>query len=326
MTLSVLTPASYTRNSAAMWALIAALVSSGGFTLLRGSDGVSTYVDATPSVSGGGTGAGGFDNPRAWVVLRDPNGNRELCIQRDASAAGTTGVSFRLKYSAGGFGSTGATATVVPDNGTGQIICGGGSDASPSFSNFLGSTANVFKLGASIDADGMGGPAGFRAWTIPNGGGTPVMFLALEPMADGSYSPTDPDPVVIVASGSGAGYLSFQATATGQPWARAWLRKGLSGEGFVTVGLMNLSDGSTTVVPNTGGEDHMVGGQIGVPCTWIRRSSLAAPAGLKGVSQFLRMKTATVNSGQQTATDGVHVDGVVIGDFIVPWTDTAFPL
>lgn len=158
-----------------------------GWTVTQSSDG-STYNGAGDQITSPGAGAGGMSNDGAWFDVREPSGagGRTWSFQVITVAS----ESWRIKMSAAaGFG-VGTATQVGADNGDEVILCGGGTDASPT-GGFTFPANGTYRVHI-IAEDVAVGPVGNQCWgfwffVTATGTGALSTWFAQEPMAVNSY-------------------------------------------------------------------------------------------------------------------------------------------
>lgn len=194
-----------------------------GWTVSCSSDGL-TYNAAGDQITTNLTGAGGFHNTNAWIVLREPGGRREWCYQH------TTGLLWRIKYSALSrfiIGSPGITR--VPQAADEQVICGSGSDAAPVGANFHNSSQH--RVHIVCQSTPISGCYPFLFWVTLSPGTTEAPGAVWqEPMAPGSYDALDADPCIVGAATAGSNMSAIFSTSS-----KAWFAYGLGGATFTAL-------------------------------------------------------------------------------------------
>src|SRR5438105_8609285 len=268
-----------------------------GWTVLRSSDG-TTYNSSGDQITVAGSGAGGMANNLAWSVIRQPagtqapfSGTRQLCVQRQSS--GNTQWRVKYSYSAGfSGGSPGATQT--PSATDEQILYGGGTDASPTFTTLFNSDG-LYNLHIAV---GNVEPFGFWSVAYPTGGGNPNHVFMMDPMQAGFPSQED-DPYVFFLNQAGpfTGGVSMNLAgySTGSSQGpKGFLKHGLAGEGFVLIpGMFYAQTPSLTlVVPDGAGTNPASGKDDLLPVLYARNNGQTAPIGFKGVSTFMHFRSA----------------------------------
>lgn len=296
-------------GAAAMWNVIAMWIAAGA-TKLADSDG-TTYSSSGVQVTSGSAGAGGLGNTSAWVRIRFLDG-REVTIQR-----GSSGTSWRFQYSAIDHftgGSPGATQT--PSAADGVLRFGGGTNASPTYNALFTSDATYKLYG------GAGGAAdGWWFGTVVIAGGAASGGMYMDPLP----APTtdDDDGCVIGIGVSGASFtktnISNNSAAITGAGVFGWLKYGLAGSGYVAIPALVIGDSAGDMWPLVAGTNpHTTKDAIRL-IEYGRKSSLAAPAGPKGVSAFVAWN-ASSRSTLETYSIGSTRDRIIFGDVNFPWS------
>jgi len=300
----------------AMWNLISKLISV-GWTKTQDSDG-TTYSNTGTQVTGGGSGANGLMNTRAWVVLRSPAGagGRQLCIQCTFS----NGEYWRIKYSTTA-GFTGGTpdATTVPSATDEAIVFGGGTDASPG-------TVAYFQTGGTyyqqVIADNAA-PYGVFMICYQKVTGTCWTALVLDPLVTNTYPVGEQDALTTyVYYNSGLEIMTTTSLSSEGTGPASWLAYGLGGAGFVrTPALFYTNISGIQIAPGAIGQNAITGEDETFPVLYGRRGSLGAPVGYKGVSSLMTWK------GSNRATGDTYNSKAraIFGDISVPWDGTTTP-
>jgi hypothetical protein len=197
---------------------------SAGWTSVADSDGL-TYSAAGTQITHSSTGAGGFQNARAWMRLRDPSGRREIVLQNIVIGALNGTGSWRMKVSEfSRFTGGSPAATVTPAASDEQVLVGGGSDASPTGANWGGAaTLRVHIVAENVS---IGGVWPFQVeCTNPGTATQSGSQIFCEAMAPGSYDAADAAPCVWF----GAGNALFSNSASG------WAAYGTGSQTWVTM-------------------------------------------------------------------------------------------
>lgn len=295
-----------------------------GWTVTKSSDG-TTYNPTGDQITSGNSGAGGMANNSAWFVIKSPSTTfpRQICFQR-----GTTNLVWRVKYSGtSGYVTGSPTATVVPSAADDQIIFGGGTDASPTFAQLL-STDNTYRM--NVVCGGAAENYTFFFFTNINGSSIATTNIFLDVMMPGTYPAADIDPSVINIEYNNASALNSNlGSVTTSP--RGWLRKGLSGEGFVRIqglGLYTIGNGTITYPGGAGVNSFTTNDEV-IPMTYARLSSQTSPVGWKGVSSLITVNGVFRASGDTlsvaTTKDKLILSGVTTSTSIfvsIPWNGT----
>jgi len=170
------------------------LVNNLGFTVPRSGDGLAAFDDTGTSViTSGFSGANGFANNDAWLVVQDPAGEYEWLFQRNASD-----VSWEVAYSAVAGFTGGAAATKPTATDEVQIIDG---------TLFIAN--NFYRWHLEGDDAPISGVYRWSAIATTNGTGLGRTWIGHEALAPGSF-PTlvgtraapitgEPDPSIQIA-------------------------------------------------------------------------------------------------------------------------------
>jgi hypothetical protein len=324
------------------------VLKSAGWTVPESSDG-TTYNASGDQISHASSGAGGMENNYAWFVIRDPGSSHEWCFQR-----GTTNLVWRVKMSSLDKFSGGS-----PDNNTvssatdEQIMFGGGTDASPTFSTlFFTDNAYRFHVIAQDTAVGTEAPIyGFCAFSTKVGTGIPTTFIFQEPMALDTFpelssgtraSPVlgDPDPAIygcsysssgvnFLAAGN-AGTYSWNSSNTSGNTPKAWRKMNYDGEAFLGFASANFYCGNYTsgkVAPGSvsigAGSDPCSGQEIMLPLIIGRTVRGTTYTGLKGFCE--NMKLRTVYKNYPNVVDLTTDAKVYVQDLVLPWENNTIP-
>lgn len=305
-------------SATAVWLLAAALVAA-GWAVTSDSDG-TTYNAAGGQVTGGGTGAHGLGNANAWIRISSPSVGgqiRELTFQLGVAA----NKSWRIKYSASARFIGGSPAAAVTPSSTDEVfMSGGGTDSSPTF------LSNAFPNDASyrwhISCGGSTELYSFLAFGMTSGGTTttgPNIFLDI--MANNSHPTEDIDPAVVGYiqndfSSTHYGTTFTYTNVTNPAGARAWLGPTSAAGASITSNNVNVllgaySDNSGLANPWTTKDDLL-------PLFWLKRTSGASPAGLKGLSTLF--KIGTIARTNMDTCDVIGTKDMVYHSFFwVPW-------
>ena len=315
----------------AMYLLVTTMVSA-GWTIKASGDGVSNY-DSTggTAITGGGTGAHGYDNNNAWIRIQAPavnggsvvNQTREWIFQRGP----TNNKGWRFKYSASaGFTGGSPSITQTPSSTDEVTMLGGGTDAAPA------ATANWFTTDATYRWHIMcGGSAefySFNVFAVVTGSVTPSQGMFMDVLATGSYPTSDVDPCVTYCSplsvynsqNTFAQLGGAITTATSPAQARAWMgatsAAGVAVTGTNSVGIGMAPYGNTT--------SSVMGGSVSIgtnpfsakddmlPAWYLRPGSSVSPSGVKGCSTLFSYGSV-IRQFMDTADVAGTKDRVFIG-------------
>lgn len=172
------------RRRDVLWIILSAFIEA-GWRIVKSGDGLSTYsstsesaltnndvTDTTNYEPNDGTTfakiAGSTANNKAWFVVKPAAGathQAELCLQQIGSGGDLNDYQFRAKFSVGGFSAGSPSATRVPAAAAGDevVLCGGGTDASPTGTEML-SWDLGFRFNLFIDSSSATPYAWCRCW------------------------------------------------------------------------------------------------------------------------------------------------------------------
>lgn len=214
------------------------------------------------------------------------------------------------------------TATIVPGGSDAVTACGGGTDASPTFT-LVWTTAGGFNWGMWADD---AAPYGFGAWafdsstllTTTNGG--QFMFDA---MASGTFTADIEPYITYVGQGGGSWLLSSASGSTlvtESTGPQTWFRAGQSNQQYVAAPSVNwyCTSVSGAILPQQAGTNPWNGKWFGIPVYYMRPAALSSPGGYKGVSNYLLVAGISRQSGS-VGTLNTPGDVVVIGEVLHPW-------
>lgn len=234
------------------------------------------------------------DLQRPWVEVSSPDGAHNFIFQCTVSYSDAL---WRIKWSPTPF--TGGT----PDEETcgsspdEVVLLGGGTDASPSGTSCCDGTdtARVLYMGCDDAA-----PYGLWAHVHFQSGGGSDTFLALDPLAPGSYDPSDPHPYVIYRPVADpfmdSTYINLQNVLmyVDGSWT------------FGGAGEMFGWGSSGRVFPDDAGTDPINNSDISLPCIYGRNTDLPAPNGWKGVSSLFEISGVVRNNGDTASRDSAR--------------------
>lgn len=275
-----------------------------GFTVPKSSDG-TTYNSSGDQITGFGTGANGMNNNLAWFIIREPSSGRAWCVQR----ASANNYSARVKYSrSGDFTGGSPSATVTPSATDEQILLGGGTDASPTFSQMMTNGGGDRWHAIAYDAAVNGvyefyftanGTPGYNARTT----------WANIALAAGSYHPSDTDPSI-----QRCYYGASNAWTYTSQW-KYWHRYGLSGA--VWVANTQAQGLFGTALPQYDSEFQRI------PLLWGQ-----ATYGWKGASHRLMCNPCYSQAGYEyPSTVDLATNALLIENYVSrPWPNSVTPL
>lgn len=306
----------------------------------------------------------GLGNSRAWIMMRQPvgtgsvgyyTGKRMIVIQKGTNA---THHDWRIKYSlTGGFIRGQANSGSTPAGaGDSVYICGGGTDATPTFSTIFLNTANGASRHVAMANDGLSGeqsPFGVYSvsWAAGGGGGTVGahhMFM-IDPLEVATNNPADVDPFAFYAeqsAGSPGALRSSNVTSTdptktytnSNGAVSAWFRYGQAAASFENIcGAVYFTWGASDnfirqLVPGDGTAGQVIALGTNVhngfddffPVPYVRRAGEGGNTGYKGVSSLVRW-LGTARSIGDTFTLVTTRDMISLRAAVIPW-DGSVPL
>ena len=282
---------------------------SAGWTVKSSSDG-STYNATGDQITTSSSGAGGINNTRSWFRIQQPGSiARELTIQNT-----TAGTSWRVKYStSAGFTGGSPAATVTPTATDEQVIYGSGTDASPSGATLFSSSGSS-RLNVAVG--GIAENYSFYMISTALGSSNPNAIFYFDVLQPFSIASEDQDPCVMYISSSTTPTLITESSNA----VRGWLKKGLSGEGFVNIPACAYYSGSNTIVaPNALGTHPINQVEILIPVIYMRKSSLSSPTGYKGVSTLLKFCSRAKDQNLTALTVSTINDYIQFDTVALPW-------
>jgi hypothetical protein len=318
----------------AMYQLKTVLVSA-GWTVTKSGDGLSAFGAASDIITSGLAGANGLDNGKAWFVIQQPGAiPRQFCIQRQTTTGASTSMYWRIKYSkAAGFTGGSPSATVTPSATDEVVLIGTGTDASPTFPNYVCfANDNQFRFNCFADD---ASPYGFHSWSWIMSTAQTSHGFGLEPLT--AAAPEDPDPAVVVLSSS---------NTVNVPWTNAFFRETTTASGggawigstffkfsssVPALGLVGPSSNSFPSLDFWGlSYDNPFNGKDDLfPITAIAefQSAQAPYHYYKGICSILRgCAQATGRISGQLYSITTSRDGVLVGHTVLPWDGASTPL
>ncbi len=261
---------------------------------------------------------------RNWWRVRMANTTAEFVFQHNNASVQHQ---WRIKFSPTGFVGGTPSATQVPSATDEVVLCGGGTDASPSYTQIFSTTDGSYRTNIMCqDA----APYGFWMACFPNGGGSPNGGMMLDPVAQANGADTFQYVVYLSQSNGNAYRMSSGAldftTENGASSPRAYLSTTLSAANFVSV--LPLSTGffgaSTNTMSGFLGTNVFDSKDTLLATPYVRRSALVAPVGHKGFSTFMRLYSGPRLTGD-TVSESTTRDRIIIGEVALPW-DGSTPL
>jgi hypothetical protein len=317
--------ASVVKNPTAEFAIFSLkqALSGAGWNVPQWSDGVTLY-------SGGHllTSWTQITASRAWVRVQMPSTTREFIFQRSSTAGNANSHFWRVKYCPKGGFTTGATATVTPSATIEYVLCGGGTDASPTPGSPFGFTpgatpASEVSFTCNIVVDNAV-PYGFCLWGcdyLLN----PVGRIFCDPLLNGTSGSNDEDAYVVCCQNgvdtngwSGTGLTSETTSVNGMAcFFSASITAGSQCTNVI-IPSMALNAAATVIAPRNLGTNTYSYKEEAPRAFYVRRAAATPPNGYKGVSTLFRMGTTYRTSGELLSF-ATKNDYIRIGDIWVVW-------
>ena len=316
--------------------MIVEMLVAAGWTYKASGDGLSAYSATGKVFTGTGSGAGGWNNNRAWARLAAPDGIREICVQHNANQGVRLKTSTSAKFVGGSPG-----AVTVPGATDERVLWGAGTDGTPTLTTWFSTgtlTGSVKWQGYASSA----APYGFWVAGATTPAGAMTNGLMLDPVQS---VPEDPDPVVWHIGTStgfnrgGLGSTSIHSStsypASGGSQAGSWghMDTAVSVFGYVMPSIysagemsMGLQTGSLTYA--TGPSNHVVNPFNGkhemLPVMWFRPANVASLGnpGIKGWSKFMRWTTVPRTNFVDTLD---NKRWICVGLVWLPWDGITAP-
>lgn len=305
------------------WYQFKEALKTGGWTVTQSGDGTNYS-----SVSDNITNATVMNNTRAWYVLTQPvvDGYQKfICVQ-----PGTTKSQGRVKISWTGFNIGSPSGTVVPAAADEKVILGSGTDATPTYENFMNSTATSIRSNIIIgDADSK--YAFFWMCNRITTGGFGSLFM-IDRVADAHA--LDIDPYIYYMYGDTTypstlnSYSSTILTSTtNSSKLFCWIRKGYSDQVFAK-GFFNFFNQGISVANNyfvgllgTSGYD---GSDVLLPALVFVSGQINASSLLTSMTLYKgQMVNMQLNGTNRVALDtGTSKLKVYNGPCVFPWNGT----
>lgn len=322
--------------------LLAEMLVAAGWSYKGSGDGLSAYSATGKVFTGTGTGAGGWNNARAWARLASPGGaggGREIVLQHNAANG------LRVKYSAAATFNGGTPSAIATPSATDErYIQGGATDATPTYCTLFYSTGVVTGLDRFLGAAMSVAPYGFWYAGCRAGGATAAYSaLMMDPVTS---VPEDPDPVVWYASRSNVDAFKYIGNypmsgaapgiiAPGSNSTGCWAHMNVSKVDFISVDPWGFAtsptDGVTpSTITNTGiirgsglSPNPFNGKDDALPVTYGRHVAWQAPTGIKGWSTLARW------TGIPRATfsdDFANRQWIAVGNLWLAWDGVTPPI
>lgn len=284
----------------AIFVLLTQMEAEGGWTRTHDSDGQSGgYRTSAPfTVTGYGSGANGLGNASAFIALESPDATLWISFQR-----GSTHDQWRVKAAAEPFAVAGDD-THVPGttvSGDQHTLCGGGSDASPTFQGLYTAASLTGRWQVYVDA-----PTGSAMGQCFDTGGSVTRTFVLFDKTTG-VSPDDRPWISRAAwhaTNNVCGYPDGCSVSNATPGSYL-LAKRINHFGATkawnTLDLVWLCNGDVTILSNAAAVPTVDpgGGEWFMPVLYQRRTTFNNP-GIQGQSTCLRL---TTNMASRTTGD-----------------------
>ncbi len=322
--------------------LKALLVAQGWEVVASGTGTGGTYGAAgsgTPDVIAS---AANVNTNNGWLRLRMPSVGsvqRELVVQWQAPSGANLNLRVKYSYAAGfvtapsGAGVLGAG--VAPSAADEVFVAGGGTDASPTFYSWGGSSTSM-----RVHACAGGAAEGYGFWVAayPVAGGNPECAWVFEPLVAGTYAAEDVDPYVHYLAGARAFVNPFYEQELRAPSSSSvrlvtWIARGLAQQAWRTVvacqrhesvGDLGL-EGNLGVNPYSGKDDIcpiFYARWSGAP---VSDGTTTSPYAAKGVGQMMYWLASVARVTGDVLTVDATRDRIVLRAVCVPW-DGSTPL
>jgi len=263
-------------------------------------------------------------NPKAWFVVKSQVGNASLCIQMGDIADGF--VSLRIKFSAGGFSTSGISSTTCPGPTTGsdeKVIWGSGTNSVPGTTDWYLNAVNPRNTRFHCGVDDSNTIP--LAWFVTQTNASDLITSALLWDFLTGLNSGDTNPHAVVASGAGSSTDLRYGVMAPSTWDNEAL-VGTPGRNWVgRLGTLT-QELQMAYLTNANGPLHLSTGvntasQLSddVPPILARRSTVATPNGIKGQSQLLKLQGSARTFGFPTSIGGGTNNWIAAGPFLVPY-------
>jgi len=339
-------------NNAELFYRFKELLKTANWKVKKSSDGTTVFstAGAEDGLTGFGTGAGGMNNNKCWIVLEMPSAmygyTRQLLIEKRDNDVRY----WRVAYSVSGFDlSTGVNASTAPTSTDVREMNSMFNTYGQTYTNMGG--GGPFEAGCRVlMAADNASPSGFWVAGVsaidPTNKSLMKGWLYLDPMATGSYAvPTannsltgDVDPYILCGTHYhdqatlNNGFYYANLRTDGNFPSYGWFKYGVSGQAmyprFRTESLRSTIDYTGLVANPYNGKD------VTAPVYWVNNnagSGLSAYSGntvptlgtqammVKGVSTLLRLCCQVRANGDTLSVGSGTRDRIVIRDFALPW-------
>jgi hypothetical protein len=301
-----------------MWLFKEGLKAAGCIHWSSGSGTGGTFTTTAGNVNDVLTSGEKFARNYSWWQGYWADG-RQISIQK---GNGNDNDIWRVVYSiAATFVGGSPSATVARTATDQQYVIG---DASNYWYLFNYSQGGITRIKAMIqDA----APYGFWLWGHPAGGAYGSCQLFKDPLADGTYAPTDPDPYIWGGQSISSG--SYRNWAYGSDYALSFYSSNMYTGGsfgylngiWTCIPALTYSDATTYNMIDNGmflstnpytGKDEML------PVMYARYAGYPTVQGFKGVSTLFRWLGIQRSIGSTLTKDSAR-DRIVLGRVSAPW-------
>lgn len=260
-------------------------------------------------------------NARSWFCVRIPSGSRGFTFQHDATSNAT--VSWRIKYSPGGFATTGTqvnNTTPGPVTGSEEIILlGGGTDASPTFAA-LWTTVNAVYRTNMLAENEAPYPWWFGNWSLGGGQAVAQTAMVFDSLLSGSYDLTDQDPYMIYFRQASNTPFTAAGVSSITIGPVAYFRRGLTGAtGSNITGLRYLDAANNITVPSGLPTNPLTNSDEIFPIPYARASANGAFGGWKGFGNLMKWTGQNRNCGDTLSINSAR-DHIVIANCALSWS------
>ena len=305
------------------WYQFKEALKTGGWTVTQSGDGTS-YSAVTDLI----TNATIMNNSRAWYILTQPivDGYQKfICIQ-----PGGTKSQARVKLSWTGFNTGSPSGTVVPSAADEKVILGSGTDATPTYEDFLNSSDALIRSNIII-GDAASKYAFFWMCNRITTGGFGSLFM-IDRVSDAHALDIDPYVYFMFGATSYPSTLNSYSTSTlslvsGSSRMWCWVRKGYSDQAFAK-GFVNFFNQGIGVANNffvgllgTNGYDST---DTILPALVFVGAQINANTLLTSLSFYKgQMVNMQLNGTARIALDtGTSKLKVYNGPYVFPWNGT----
>jgi hypothetical protein len=282
------------------------VLKAAGWTVPASSDG-TTYSSTGDVITRYDTGTGGLQNPSAWYIVREPGGRREHCIQH---VGASTTMLYRCKYSAlARFTGGSPGITRVPSATDEQVLAGSGTDAAPVGGSFFNNSI-VHRIHIIANSTPISGCYPFVAFvTLSPGIAEQSGCYVQEPMAPGSFDPTDGDPCILKLGLGGQSISTMFSSASG------WFAYGTANQTWSTT-----ISGSNSTFNGSLAQDLVSGRDVNGRPLYV--ASITGTR-IKGYGSTIAVKgpARTYPTTANRATDAY----VYLSNMVIPYPDNTEP-